>query len=316
MQSALEIARYVDRLIPYLPLDNRPRLEWPGGARLALLVVPNVEIYEYLPAPNSVKNPYPRFGSHPDLGWYTHRDYGNRVAFWRMLEVIDALRLPITVSLNVGILEHLPEIRDAIIERDWEVMSHGIYNTRYLYGISREEELHHHRLTQEIARRHLGKPIEGFLGPGFTSSIHTAELLVETGFRYSMDWFVDDQPFPIEAPNGTLVGVPYAKEINDAFSFGGHPFFAFDTEDFFAMARDQFDCLYEEGGRVMTLALHPYLVSQPYRQRHLAKALAYMAEKPGVWITTAGKVAGHFRQNGLAEWQERSRDLEGAGYAA
>jgi hypothetical protein len=82
------------------------------------------------------------------------------------------------------------------------------------------------------------------------------------------------------------------------------------------MARDQFDCLYEEGGRVMTLALHPYLVSQPYRQRHLAKALAYMAEKPGVWITTAGKVAEYFRRNALAEWQKRSRDLGGAGYAA
>lgn len=31
---------------PYSPLPERPRLEWPDGARVALWVLPNIEHYE------------------------------------------------------------------------------------------------------------------------------------------------------------------------------------------------------------------------------------------------------------------------------
>ena len=314
MKTPGEINRYVDQLIPYSALPDRPPLEWPGKAKLALLIIPNVEIYEYLPPFNPVKNPYPRFGSHPDIGWYSHREYGNRVGFWRMLELFDRFQLPVTVSLSLRILDLLPEIRDAMLERDWEIMSHGLDNTQYLYGVPEEEERIYHEQTQEIALRHLGRRLKGFLAPAFTSTVKTPELLAAAGYEYCMDWFIDDQPFPMRTPCGPLVGVPYAKDINDAFAFGGHPYFAYDAETFFQMARDQFDCLYEEGGRVMTVALHPYLSSQPYRQRHLERMLEYMLSRPGVWATQAWHVAEHFRKHYFDEWDGRSVDLKGEGY--
>jgi len=45
---------------------------------------------------------------------------------------------------------------------------------------------------------------------------------------------------------------------------------------------------------VMGIALHPYLVGQPYRLRHLRRALAHIAKhRADIWIATAGAIAEH-----------------------
>jgi allantoinase len=47
---------------------------------------------------------------------------------------------------------------------------------------------------------------------------------------------------------------------------------------------------------VMGIALHPYLVGQPYRLRHLRRAMQHLAQarRDGrVWMTTPGEIALH-----------------------
>jgi hypothetical protein len=47
---------------------------------------------------------------------------------------------------------------------------------------------------------------------------------------------------------------------------------------------------------VMGIALHPYLVGQPYRLRHLRRALQHIAAaraRGEVWLTTPGAIAQH-----------------------
>ena len=117
-------------LVAYSPILHRPPLRWPNGARVALWVVPNIEHYEYLPKFVRTRDPWPR-SPHPDILGYTQRDYGNRVGLWRLFDVTDALGIRCTVSLNMAVLEHFPEILGAMESRGWEYMSHGIYNTRY-----------------------------------------------------------------------------------------------------------------------------------------------------------------------------------------
>jgi hypothetical protein len=105
--------------LAYLPIHDRPRLVWPGGARVALWVVPNIEHYEYLPDPVRLRDPWPRT-PHPDILGYGMRDYGNRVGFWRMLEVIDRHDVPCTVSLNLAAWERFPDIMAACQSRGWK----------------------------------------------------------------------------------------------------------------------------------------------------------------------------------------------------
>src|SRR4051812_16428904 len=97
----------------YLPSIDRPVLHWPGGARLAVWVVPNIEHYEYDPLASPVRSAMPR--PTPDLSWLTLRDYGNRAGVWRMMEVMDNHGIRGSVSLNVAVCDHYPEIIEACV---------------------------------------------------------------------------------------------------------------------------------------------------------------------------------------------------------
>ena len=115
--------------VDYSPIIERPPIRWPGGARVALWIAPNIEHYEYLPEFDGVRTAWPRMPI-PDVQQYSYRDYGNRVGFWRMTDVLDKHGIRCCVSLNLAVLEHYPEIAEAMIERNYDFMSHGIYNTR------------------------------------------------------------------------------------------------------------------------------------------------------------------------------------------
>jgi allantoinase len=298
------MAASFEQFIAYSPMPKRPRLQWPNGARVALWVAPNVEHYEFQPPPSRWRAAWPRVPQ-PDVMNYSYRDYANRVGFWRMLEVFDTHRIRATVSLNVSVMEHFPEVRDAMIDRDWAFMSHGLYNTRYLYGMTVAEEREFYRDTIDTVYRYTGKRMKGMLGPAFTATVNTPDLMAEAGMIYQADWFVDDQPFPINVKTGNLVGVPYSREINDAFLFQNQ---SFDADYLVETCKRQFDVLYEEGaesGRVMCIALHPYLVGQPHRVKYLDEAIAYILRHEGVWATTADEIAEYY----LTNYYERDRAL-------
>ncbi len=111
--------------VDYSPIIDRPAIKWPNDARVALWISPNVEHYEYYPDFDGARNPWPR-PPYPDVQQYSYRDYGNRVGFWRMLEPLDKYNIKCCVSLNMAVLEHFPEIGEAMVQRDWDYKSHGI----------------------------------------------------------------------------------------------------------------------------------------------------------------------------------------------
>ena len=199
----------------YSPIIDRPAIKWPNGARVAFWIAPNVEHYEYLPEFDGQRDPWPRV-PYPDVQQYAFRDYGNRVGFWRMLEPLDKYGIKCCVSLNLAVLEHYPEIKDAMVERNWDIMSHGIYNTRYLNTLSAEEEREFYRDCIATLKRETGKDLKGMLGPALSNSERTPDLMAEAGLIYHTDWNHDDQPVPIRVNSGKLISVPYSVELNDS----------------------------------------------------------------------------------------------------
>jgi len=283
-------------------MPDRPPLTLPDGHRVAVNVVVNVEHYDYLPPSNRFKNPYPSVPAHPDIVGYSYREYGNRVGLWRMLDVFDEFEIPITCSLNVAAVELFPEVRDVVVDRGWSIMSHGEYNTRLLYGLSYEQEWDLHA---DVARRVtaiFGRPPRGLLGPSFTATESTYEIIAAQGMDYTMDWFVDDQPFPIRAGGRTLVGVPYSRELNDAFIMPGGAFYGFGGDYFARMCRDQFEVLAAEGehsARVMTIALHPFYMGLPQEIESLRAIFAGIREQGGAWWTTPDRIVDWYRGEGF-----------------
>lgn len=274
---------------PYSPLPTRPKLDWPGGARLALWILPNIEHYEYRPAHVNVRNPWPRMPA-PDVHGYGTRDYGNRVGLWRMLDVLDRHAVRATVSLNFGVIEHYPEILAAMEARGYDYLCHGLYNTRYLWNMPEDDERAIIHDSIETLKRHTGKMLPGWFGPAVSTTLRTPDLVAEAGIRYIADYYHDDQPTPIRTAHGPLLCVPYSMDLNDAITYRWHH----EGPEFARMIRDAFDVLYAEGaesGRVMAICLHPYIYGQPHRAKYLDEALAYCLGHDGVWQATGAEIA-------------------------
>ncbi len=276
-------------LYDYLPITDRPPLTWPGGARVAFWVAPNIEFYELDPPVGGPRKPWPRV--QPDVLMYSHRDYGNRVGVWRMMEVMDRYRVRGSVSLNVAVCDHHPEIIEACLARDWELFSHGVYNTRYTYGMDEAQE---RALIEDViatVERVTGQRLAGWLAPALSNTERTMDLLAEYGVRYTCDLFHDDQPFPIKVERGRLISIPYSLEMND---FVVYQMYLASPREYGAMIRAQFDQLYAEGaesGRVMCVPLHPFLVAQPHRLQAFADALDYVTSHDQVWRATGAEIA-------------------------
>jgi peptidoglycan/xylan/chitin deacetylase (PgdA/CDA1 family) len=275
--------------IPFWTAATRPRMEWPNGAGVAVWVVPNLEYYEYMPPRYDFRDQFSRI-KHPDTMQWGYRDYGNRVGLWRLVQAFDDYPAKITASTNLAIFEHCPEIAALVRDRGWEVMSHGLYNTRYLGRSTEAEERAAFALEEDICRRHTGAAPRGLLGPCVTNSPWTMDIIAEAGMTYHADWVHDDIPVPIATRAGKLVSVPYNYDINDGPALEGHFDAAYLVEGCIA----QFDRLLaesgSEGGKVFCLALHTYLMGQPHTIGALRRILDHVC-RAGVWHATGGEIA-------------------------
>lgn len=278
----------------YSPIIRRPPLRWPDNARLAVWIIPNIEYHEFH-GPGVGLNPPP--AQFPDVLNYGWRDYSLRVGIWRLMALLDKYGLRGTVALNAKVCEYQPEIIEEGKKRKWEFMGHALTNSQLLSGLPEEEERKIIKSTVETITKAVGEPPRGWLGPALAETDRTLDILAENAIRYVCDWCNDDQPYPVHVKKGRLISLPYSVEINDIPFFVGKGA----TPDQFRQAiQDQFDVLYEEGketGKVMAIALHPFLTSVPFRHKYLDMALAYIAQHRDVWLTTGGEIADWYYQN-------------------
>jgi peptidoglycan/xylan/chitin deacetylase (PgdA/CDA1 family) len=284
----------------YMPWRRRPRITWPGGARVAFWVAPNIEHYELYPPHNPRRSPWPR--PLPDVSGYSWRDHGNRVGFWRMADVMARHGVRGSVSLNVAVCDHYPEIIERCCELGWELFSHGTYNTRYFYGMTEDQQRAVIRENRETILRASGQSLDGWLTPAISNDEATQHILAEEGLLYTLDLLHDDQPTPIRTRSGKpFVSIPYSLEVNDVplLVMRNTP-----PERFAAICKAQFDQLYEEGaesGTVMCMPLHPFLIGQAHRIGALDEVLRHVVKHDKVWLATGREIARHYIDHHLAD---------------
>jgi peptidoglycan/xylan/chitin deacetylase (PgdA/CDA1 family) len=187
--------------------------------------------------------------------------------------------------------EMFPDVLDAMLARDWDVFSHGLFNTRYHWGLTEDAERAEIAASVEAWRRMTGKQLRGWFSPAASNTLATPDLVAEAGISYLCDLYHDDQPTPLRVRSGRLISLPYQMDLNDAVAIAAG---AGEGEDFLLSARDMFDTLYAEGAmqpRVMCVALHSYIIGRPHRVRYLDAILGYMRKHDGVWFATGAEMA-------------------------
>jgi allantoinase len=279
---------------PYSAIVDRPRLEWPNGARVAVWVIPNIEHFLFDRSATPIAEASTRLT--PDVLNYSWRDYGVRVGIWRMMDIMERHGMKGTVALNADVCEHYPRIIEAGNALGWEWMGHGMTNSIQLNSQTEQEERTLIRQVIDKIAKGTGRKPRGWLSPGLSETPRTPDLLAEAGIEYVGNWVNDDQPYPMRVKKGSLHSIPYSAELNDIPAILGHHKTA---EEFERMICDQFDVLYEEGeatGKVMSICLHPFVVGHPHRSKYLARAFAHIASRRDVWLATGAEIIDWYRK--------------------
>ena len=292
--------------------DTPPKANWPGGAKIAVQFVLNIEEG----AENSVihgDGQSERFLS-DILGTpsFNNRhqsiesafEYGSRVGVWRVLDVFKAYSVPITTFTCAAAAEKTPHIIERVLEDGHEIASHGLRWITY-QDMYRETEREHIRCATQIFERMLGgQPLGWYTG---RDSPNTRELVVEQGgYTYDSDSYGDELPYwlNVKVQDGNLITrkphlvIPYSLETND-MRFSSSPGFTH-AEPFYQYLKDSFDTLYEEGEhtpKMLTIGLHCRIIGRAGRIKALKQFLSYITDKPDVWICRRDDIAKHWYEN-------------------
>lgn len=277
---------------PYHPWTGRPRWSWPNGDKLAVYLGVNLEHFAFGEGLGAELAPG---GPQPDILNYAWRDYGNRVGGWRLLQLLDALGLPATVLLNSTMYDHAPELVAGHRARGDEMAGHGRSNSERQSVLDEAAERALISESTAAIARHEGAAPRGWLSPWIAESQVTPDLLAEAGYAYTLNWCMDDMPVWMATRAGRLLAIPYPQEANDipaivARKDGATQFAEMLVQDF----RERLDQVADGIPQVMGIALHPYIVGQPYRLRALRGALqAILEHRDAIWVTTAGGILDH-----------------------
>ncbi len=273
----------------FSPITKRPHFHWPNGSGVAFYIALNVEQYSY--GEGLVEDLVPGM-SKPDVLNSSWREYGTRVGAWRLLELFKSLNFPATILLNSEVCEHCPDLVAAMVEAEHEIAAHGRTNSESQAGLTEEEEKNFIKSVTNTISSAAGKNPPGWLSPWLAETELTPDLIKEAGYKYLLDWCPDDQAIALNTRSGALLSLPYSQEINDSAAIMGR---LVSAEEFADMIIDQIDELLlqsEETPLVFGLALHANIMGQPFRLKHLRRALAHIQSLGDkVWKTRGCDIA-------------------------
>ncbi|MFN0300709.1 MAG: polysaccharide deacetylase family protein [Burkholderiales bacterium] len=275
----------------YSAITKRADYAWPNGARLAVHFSLNVEHFAF---GEGMGNDYGAPQPQPNHRSFAWRDYGNRVGAWRILELAEVFKLPIGLLMNTALYDYCPEMIKAFSDRGDEIVGHGRTNAERQADMALDAERACINEATAAITQHEGKPPMGWLAPYISQTVHSLELLKQAGYRYMMDWPLDDQPVWFRTAHGPILSIPYAHDLNDSFEVVSR---RTPSQLYCDNLIDQFDEMLEESARrplVMSVVLHSFILGQPHRLRQFRRVIRHIcAQRERVWLTHPGRICEH-----------------------
>lgn len=280
-------------------LNERPMVSWPEGKLLALWINVGLQFFPLnqkgipFKVPGGMTKPY------PDLRHYSLRDYGNRVGIYRFFKAFDQYGVKPTFAVSTRLAERTPYLIDKIKERGDEIICHGYHMDALHYGgQDKVEETELVKRSIDGLRQISGQAIKGWISPAKNESPNTPDLLAANGITYFCDWVNDEMPYAFQTEYGPITAMPLSTELEDYFIILNNQHSA---ESWAEQVCDACDFLLQEaktqGGRILSLNIHPWVLGQPHRIGQLEKVLDYICSKTEVWPAYAGDILEAFKQD-------------------
>ena len=284
--------------------SKKIKVKWPRNAKLALQFVLNYEEG----AENCILHGDKTsevflseiIGAKPIKGRHLNMEsiyeYGSRRGFWRVHDLFNKKKIPLTI-FGVGMaLERNKDVCSAIRKANYEVASHGWRWIDY-QNVSKKKEKNDMKLAVKSIKKIFGtQPAGWYTG---RCSTNTLDLVIDNGnFLYCSDTYSDDLPYWVKKGNKKQLMVPYTLDNNDMRFATNQGFNSGDQ--FYNYLKDSFDALYEEGKtspKMMSVGLHCRLIGRPGRIQSLKKFLNYVSKFKDIWICKRVDIAKHWIKN-------------------
>jgi len=281
---------------------------WPGGKKLALSLVVNVEEGAERRVDEGDKRPEPvdELGAVPGkpirvFSNESNYQYGINYGAPRVLKLLDAANVAATWTVCGQALEKAPWLADAIMARGDEPADHG---HKWAFTAFMEEAAEREFIAKSAAsiEKSCGRRPSGWLSRYLYSDV-TRRILADEGYTYHMDDYSGDFPYwdQVSLSGGSkksMVILPYAIDSND-MKFWLSP--SFTPDMWLDYAKRSFDWLlaeaFTQGARMMSLGLHLRIIGRPGRIGAFQDFLSYVKAHDNVWVTTRENIANHFSEN-------------------
>jgi peptidoglycan/xylan/chitin deacetylase (PgdA/CDA1 family) len=277
-----------------------PKVSWPGGARLAVSLVVNVEegaelsIGQGDEANEATYEVVEQIEGARDLCMESHFEYGTRAGWPRIRAMLARFGTPATLNANGRALALSPWIAEEAVADGHEVAAHGWRWERHAHMGEAEERLAIARTIAAITAA-AGTPPRGWHTRSATSPATRRLLLEQGGFLYDSNAYNDDLPYLVEVGGTDHLVLPYAFDTNDMrFQRSGGFVFG---DDFARYCIDAFDRLWEEGAdapRMLSIGLHLRIIGRPGRIAGLERFLDHATARGGVWFARRDAIARHW----------------------
>ena len=283
---------------PYRILPRTKAVQWPGGARVALWVAVHAGHFPMdmplkpIVAPGGMERPYPSFWD------FTQRDYGNRIGIYRMMQAMEARGVKGTALISAQLAAEYPVLMDDIAQAGWEPACAGLDMGHIHHGgVAEAEERAWVAQATSLLRGRFGDALRGWHSPAHSESHRTPELVAEAGYAWTSGWVNDDMPYAFATQAGTLTAMPLPQDLSDQRMLHQQNMA---TEDFTAAVLAAHAALDAEAqatgsGRILALAVTPWLMGQPHRIRAFGGMLDAILARGSVWSATGTEIMQAWR---------------------
>jgi peptidoglycan/xylan/chitin deacetylase (PgdA/CDA1 family) len=263
--------------------------DWPGGARLAVMLTFMLEAWPDGEAPPYSPMTSPMRPGTPDRQGVSWADYGGRTGVWRFLRILAERGLHATFAINARAAEKFPDAVRAIVAGGHEIAGHGYTQDLVMPYLSEDEERSLIRRCRDTLAQIGGAAPVGWASPRMTASAHTADLLAAEGFLWHGDYSDTDLPYVVQTAHGSLVALPHSD-------FTDNRALRLSPRAFYDVYRDTASYLHgEEPGGLMNLTMHAHFGGRPPMAAMLVEILAHLRSLGNVWFPRHDELATFIR---------------------
>jgi len=260
---------------------------WPNGKKIAVSVTVMFETWSEGKAPSySVQTTHLKPGTvdHAGKAWST---YGGRVGVWRLIKMLDRLKIPGTFFTNARCVEEYPDAVRQIVKSGHDLAGHAYTQDGLLAYMPLDEQEATIRKSVDLLNSVSAKKVTGWGSPVLAFTPETAGFLAKAGLTWTTDVTYADLPIRIATPHGVIAGVP-TTDFSDNRVMRASP------RDLYDVYRGTFDYLVRnEPMGLLVLVIHCHFGGRPLITAVLDEVLRHIGKSRDVWFA---------RHEELAQW--------------